>query len=66
VGAGPRGADARRATPPVLRGPVARFDAFGARASWRVNDYDLGLAKARGEHVRHSYDDTDEVFLALQ
>lgn len=40
-------------------------------ASWQprtvavVNDYDVRVAKARGEFPRHSHPDTDELFLVL-
>ncbi|GAA1084932.1 cupin domain-containing protein [Nocardiopsis composta] len=43
-----------------------RFDqAWSPRIAARVNDYDVRLAKARGEHVWHAHDDTDEFFLVL-
>lgn len=31
----------------------------------RVNDYDVRIAKVRGEHVWHVHDTTDEFFLVL-
>ena len=31
----------------------------------RLNDYELKIAKVRGEFVWHQHDDTDEVFLVL-
>jgi len=31
----------------------------------RVNDYDVRVAHARGEHVWHVHEDTDEFFLVL-
>lgn len=31
----------------------------------RVGDYDVRLAKALGEHVWHTHEDTDEFFLVL-
>ncbi len=30
-----------------------------------VNDYDVRLAKVRGEHLWHAHDDTDEFFCVL-
>ncbi|MFW5418418.1 cupin domain-containing protein [Nocardiopsis sp. CNT-189] len=45
---------------------LARFDQpWSPRIAARVNDYDVRIAKARGEHVWHAHDDTDEFFLVL-
>lgn len=45
----------------------AVLDSFDARWSPRivtsVNDYDVRVAKAEGEHVWHVHEDTDEFFL---
>ncbi|MET9629395.1 cupin domain-containing protein [Lentzea sp. NPDC006480] len=45
---------------------LASFDAlWSPRIVARVNDYDVRVAKAEGEHVWHVHDDTDEFFLVL-
>ncbi|MFG3530259.1 cupin domain-containing protein [Streptomyces sp. NPDC047917] len=53
-------------------GPVLLSDALGTfetlwspRIVTRVNDYDVRLAKVRGEHVWHVHEDTDEFFQVL-
>jgi mannose-6-phosphate isomerase-like protein (cupin superfamily) len=53
-------------------GPVLLSDALGTfEALWsprivtRVNDYDVRVAKVRGEHVWHVHEDTDEFFQVL-
>lgn len=53
-------------------GPVLLSDALGTfgtlwspRIVTRVNDYDVRVAKVRGEHVRHVHEDTDEFFQVL-
>lgn len=49
-----------------LDAALARFDAlWSPRIVTRVNDYDVRVAKVRGEHVWHAHDDTDEFFLVL-
>ncbi|MFI6512499.1 cupin domain-containing protein [Streptosporangium sp. NPDC050855] len=52
---------------PILLGDaLASFDAlWSPRIVTRVNDYDVRIAKAEGEHVWHVHDDTDEFFLVL-
>ncbi|MEU1351766.1 cupin domain-containing protein [Streptomyces sp. NPDC005775] len=46
---------------------LASFDAlWSPRIVTRVNDYDVRIAKVRGEHVWHVHDDTDEFFLVLE
>ncbi|MGK5733180.1 cupin domain-containing protein [Streptomyces sp. URMC 124] len=46
---------------------LASFDAFWSpRIVTRVNDYDVRVAKVRGEHLWHAHDDTDEFFLVLE
>jgi mannose-6-phosphate isomerase-like protein (cupin superfamily) len=40
-------------------------DIYSPRIVARVNDYDVRIAHARGEHVWHVHDDTDEFFLVL-
>lgn len=32
----------------------------------RLNDYEIKLAKLKGEFVWHTHDDTDELFLVLE
>ncbi len=45
---------------------LASFDAlWSPRIVSRVNDYDVRIAKVRGEHIWHAHDDTDEFFLVL-
>jgi mannose-6-phosphate isomerase-like protein (cupin superfamily) len=39
---------------------------YSPRIVARVNDYDVRIARARGEHVWHIHDDTDEFFLVLE
>jgi mannose-6-phosphate isomerase-like protein (cupin superfamily) len=38
---------------------------WSPRIVTRVNDYDIRIAKVRGEHVWHTHDHTDEFFLVL-
>lgn len=46
---------------------LASFDAlWSPRVVTTVNDYDIRVAKVRGEHLWHSHDDTDEFFLVLE
>ena len=54
-------------TAPVnLTDALASFDeVYSPRIVARVNDYDVRIAHARGEHVWHVHDDTDEFFLVL-
>jgi mannose-6-phosphate isomerase-like protein (cupin superfamily) len=53
--------------PPVnLTAALATFDeVYSPRIVARVNDYDVRIAHARGEHVWHVHEDTDEFFLVL-
>ena len=53
--------------PPVnLTEALATFsDIYSPRIVSRVNDYDVRIAHAQGEHVWHTHDDTDEFFLVL-
>lgn len=49
-----------------LTDALASFDEiYSPRIVARVNDYDVRIAHARGEHVWHVHDDTDEFFLVL-
>src|SRR3954465_5758332 len=46
---------------------LASFDeVYSPRIVARMNDYDVRIAHARGDHVWHVHDDTDEFFLALE
>jgi mannose-6-phosphate isomerase-like protein (cupin superfamily) len=53
-------------TPVNLTTALASFDeVYSPRIVARVNDYDVRIAHARGEHVWHVHEDTDEFFLVL-
>ncbi|MGK5545852.1 cupin domain-containing protein [Streptomyces sp. URMC 127] len=53
--------------PIALGKALASFDAlWSPRIVTRVNDYDVRVAKVRGEHLWHAHDDTDEFFLVLE
>ncbi|MGW2654147.1 cupin domain-containing protein [Streptomyces sp. NPDC001478] len=53
--------------PLSLSQALASFDAlWSPRIVTRVNDYDVRVAKVRGEHLWHVHDDTDEFFLVLE
>jgi mannose-6-phosphate isomerase-like protein (cupin superfamily) len=53
-------------TPVNLRQALAAFDdVYSPRIVGRVNDYDVRIAHALGEHVWHTHDHTDEFFLVL-
>jgi mannose-6-phosphate isomerase-like protein (cupin superfamily) len=55
------------AKPVNLTEALASFDEiYSPRIVSRMNDYDVRIAKARGEHVWHVHDDTDEFFLVLE
>jgi mannose-6-phosphate isomerase-like protein (cupin superfamily) len=52
--------------PIPLHQALASFDAlWSPRIVTHVNDYDVRIAKVRGEHLWHAHDDTDEFFLVL-
>jgi mannose-6-phosphate isomerase-like protein (cupin superfamily) len=52
--------------PVNLTDALASFDEiYSPRIVARVNDYDVKIAHARGEHVWHVHDTTDEFFLVL-
>ncbi len=55
-------------TRPVnLYSALAGFsETYSPRIVGRMNDYDVKIAHALGEHVRHTHDDTDEFFLVLE
>ncbi|MGW2601243.1 cupin domain-containing protein [Streptomyces klenkii] len=53
--------------PVALGKALASFDAiWSPRIVTRVNDYDVRVAKVRGEHLWHVHDETDEFFLVLE
>lgn len=53
--------------PVSLDKALASFDAlWSPRIVTSVNDYDVRIAKVRGEHLWHAHDDTDEFFLVLE
>jgi mannose-6-phosphate isomerase-like protein (cupin superfamily) len=54
-------------TQPIdLNTALASFDAiWSPRIVTQLNDYDVRVAKVRGEHVWHTHDNTDEFFLVL-
>ena len=53
-------------TPISLSTALAAFsDVYSPRIVGRVNDYDIRVAHARGEHVWHVHDHTDEFFLVI-
>jgi len=52
--------------PVNLTRALASFDdVYSPRIVTRMNDYDVRIAHARGEHVWHVHDQTDEFFLVL-
>ncbi|WP_051717153.1 cupin domain-containing protein [Streptomyces megasporus] len=53
--------------PPVnlTEAPASFRDVHSPRIVTRVNDYDVRIAHAEGEHVWHVHEDTDEFFLVL-
>jgi mannose-6-phosphate isomerase-like protein (cupin superfamily) len=54
------------AQPVNLTAALASFDdIYSPRIVARMNDYDVRIAHARGDHVWHSHDTTDEFFLVL-
>ncbi|NYV77645.1 cupin domain-containing protein [Streptomyces sp. UH6] len=55
-----------RPGPVDLSRALASFDSlWSPRIVARVNDYDVRVAKVRGDHVWHVHEDTDEFFLVL-
>ena len=54
------------AKPINLRAALASFEVtYSPRIVGRVNDYDVKIAHAKGDHVWHVHDDTDEFFQVL-
>ncbi|GAA2779502.1 cupin domain-containing protein [Crossiella cryophila] len=53
--------------PIALSTALAAFqDLWSPRILTHVNDYDVRLAKVRGEFIWHTHTDTDEFFLVLE
>jgi mannose-6-phosphate isomerase-like protein (cupin superfamily) len=54
------------AKPVNLTGALASFDdVYSPRIAGRMNEYDIKIAHAKGEHVWHVHEETDEFFLVL-
>jgi mannose-6-phosphate isomerase-like protein (cupin superfamily) len=54
------------AKPVNVNAALASFDdVYSPRIVARMNDYDVRIAHAKGEHVWHVHTDTDEFFLVL-
>ena len=54
------------AQPVNLQAALNSFDEiYSPRIVTRINDYDVRIAHAKGEHVWHVHEDTDEFFLVL-
>jgi mannose-6-phosphate isomerase-like protein (cupin superfamily) len=54
------------AQPVNLQTALSSFDdTYSPRIVTRMNDYDVRIAHAEGEHVWHVHEDTDEFFLVL-
>lgn len=54
------------AKPVNLTAALASFDdVYSPRIVAHMNDYDVRIAHAEGEHVWHVHEDTDEFFLVL-
>ncbi|MEV6218814.1 cupin domain-containing protein [Nocardia sp. NPDC051833] len=52
--------------PTNIDAALATFDTlWSPRILAQVNDWDVRLAKVRGEHLWHAHHDTDEFFLVL-
>jgi mannose-6-phosphate isomerase-like protein (cupin superfamily) len=50
-----------------LAGALARFNEhWSPKIVAAVNDYDVKVVKLEGEFVRHTHEDTDELFLVLR
>lgn len=64
--AGSHSTSADSGTPVNLSSALAGFsDVYSPRIVGRVNDYDVRIAHAEGEHVWHVHENTDEFFLVL-
>jgi len=54
------------AQPVNLQAALSSFDEiYSPRIVTRMNDYDVRIAHAKGEHVWHVHENTDEFFLVL-
>jgi mannose-6-phosphate isomerase-like protein (cupin superfamily) len=54
------------AMPVNLQAALSSFDEiYSPRIVTRMNDYDVRVAHAKGEHVWHVHADTDEFFLVI-
>ena len=54
------------AQPVNLQAALSSFDdIYSPRIVTRMNDYDVRIAHAKGEHVWHVHEDSDEFFLVL-
>ncbi len=54
------------AKPVNLHAALSSFDEiYSPRIVTRMNDYDVRIAHAKGEHVWHVHADTDEFFLVI-
>jgi mannose-6-phosphate isomerase-like protein (cupin superfamily) len=54
------------AKPVNLQAALSSFsEIYSPRIVARMNDYDVRIAHAEGEHVWHVHEDTDEFFLVL-
>jgi mannose-6-phosphate isomerase-like protein (cupin superfamily) len=52
--------------PVNLAAALASFDdIYSPRIVARMNDYDVRIAHAKGDHLWHTHSDTDEFFLVL-
>ncbi|MCW2540467.1 MAG: cupin [Frankiales bacterium] len=50
-----------------LREKLSRFsEHWSPKVIARLNDYEIKLAKLKGEFVWHTHEDTDELFLVLE
>lgn len=49
----------------VLEALTTFEEVYSPRIVARMNDYDVRIAHAKGEHVWHTHADTDEFFLVL-
>ncbi|MDA2802939.1 cupin domain-containing protein [Nocardiopsis suaedae] len=57
----------RSGEPVDLQDSLSRIDrTWDPRIALRVNDYDVRLAKVKGDFVWHSHEDTDEFFLVIE
>ncbi|MCW2832561.1 MAG: cupin [Nocardioides sp.] len=56
-----------RAEPIDIADKLSLFsEAWSPKVIARLNDYEIKLAKLKGEFVWHTHDDTDELFLVIE